>query len=149
MKVSKTLNNNVTSIDFSVGDKKVLENTAETFGTTLSRVHSDNFEAKIASMIDKIEEQAKKFSKKVDIGELKLYRRLISEFLDEAVNSTHKFSKENKLDKMGRHRVYAIIKRINEKMENLTQEVLKDEKDNLKILQQLDDIRGLIMDIST
>lgn len=149
MKISKTTNNNISTIDYSIGEKKVSENSNDTFRSTLSRVHAENYEAKIASLLDQIEAQAKKFSKKIDIRELKLYRKLVSEFLDEAINNSHKFSKENKLDRLGRHRVYAIIKRINEKMEDLTKEVLNDEKDNLKILQQLDDIRGLILDIST
>jgi uncharacterized protein YaaR (DUF327 family) len=36
---------------------------------------------------------------------------------------------------------------VNEELEDLTKEVLKEEKDNLKILRSMEDIRGLLLDI--
>jgi len=72
---------------------------------------------------------------------------MISEFLEEAVRGFAKFSKESYLDRRGRHRIFAIVKRINQNLEELTQEVLKKERDHLKILARIEDIRGLILDI--
>ncbi len=149
MKVTKTNQGILGNIDVVVGEKKESDNITESFGTRLQRVESDSHQNKIMKIISQIETQAEVLSKKVDIRELKIYKRLVSEFLDSAVNNSHKFFKENKLDRRGRHRVYAIVKQINQNVEDLTQEVLKEEKDNLLILQKLDDIRGLILDIST
>lgn len=149
MKVTKTNQGILGNIEVAVGEKKSTDSVSDSFGTRLRKVSSDNYEAKIIDLINQIETQADKMSKKIDIRELKIYKRLVSEFLDEAVNNSHKFLKENKLDRRGRHRVYAIIKKINQNLEDLTQEVLKEERDNLLILNKLDDIRGLILDIST
>lgn len=150
MKVTETSNNTPGSINPAVRDeKKVSVSSGDNFDAKLKKVASANHDARIASLIEQIALQAEKLSKKVDIRELKAYKRLVSAFLDEAVNNSHKFMKENKLDRRGRHRVYAIIKRINDSLEGLTQEVLKEEKDNLLILQKIDDIRGLILDICT
>lgn len=150
MKVTETKQNNTAGkIDIAVRDTAVQPADQTAFSKSMQKVLSDNFQAKIAGLLDQIAEQAEKLSKKVDIRELKNYKRLVSDFLDEAVNNSHKFSKENKLDRRGRHRVYALIKRVNEGLEDLTQEVLKEEKDNLLVLQKLDDIRGLLLDIVT
>lgn len=149
MKVENKKINTITGQEIVVGDKKINESNVQSFSSRLSKASSDNYETKIATLLASIEDQAKKLSKKIDIKELKTYKRLVSEFLDQAVNNSHKFFKENKLDRRGRHRVYAIIKQIDGDLEDLTQEVLKEEKDNLLILQKLDDIRGLILDIST
>lgn len=149
MKVTKTNQGILGNIEVTVGEKKSVDSVSDSFSTRLKKVSSDNYEAKIIDLINQIEVQADKMSKKIDIRELKIYKRLVSEFLDEAVNNSHKFLKENKLDRRGRHRVYAIVKKINQNLEDLTQEVLKEEKDNLLILNKLDDIRGLILDIST
>jgi uncharacterized protein YaaR (DUF327 family) len=86
-------------------------------------------------------------TEKVDIAELKAYKRLISEFLEESVRSFMNFSKESYMDRRGRHRLYATVKKVNESLEELTKEVLSSEKDHLKILGKIEDIRGLILDI--
>jgi uncharacterized protein YaaR (DUF327 family) len=51
------------------------------------------------------------------------------------------------LDRRGRHKVFAVIKKVNEELDDLTREVLTDEKDRIKILKKLDDIKGLILDL--
>lgn len=113
----------------------------------LRKVEEATSEQYVRDLVDKIIEQGNKLSQKTDIRELKIYKKLISEFLDCVVGGSRKFSKNNFLDRRGRHRVYAVIKKVNEELEQLTQHILNEEKDNIKILQCLDDIRGLILDI--
>lgn len=113
----------------------------------LKKVEEVSSEQYVRDLVDKIIDQGNKLSLKTDIRELKIYKKLISEFLDYVVGGSRKFSKNNFLDRRGRHRVYAVIKKVNEELEQLTQHILNEEKDNIKILQCLDDIRGLILDI--
>ena len=91
--------------------------------------------------------QGEKLAERVDIKELRAYKKLVSDFMDEAVGNSRKFSKHSFLDRRGRHKVYAIIKKVNEELDDLTREVLRGEKDRLTILKKLDDIKGLILDI--
>lgn len=53
------------------------------------------------------------------------------------------------MDRRGRHRVYGMIKRVNSALDELAQELMKDEKDHLAILGKIDEIRGLLLDILT
>ena len=69
--------------------------------------------------------------------------------MNEVVSNSHEFSRENFLDRRGRHRVYGIIKQVDSNLDDLAQELMKEEKDHLAILQKVDDIRGLLLDIST
>jgi len=80
---------------------------------------------------------------------MKKYRGLIKEFLNEIVNRSHEFSRENFLDRKGRHRVYGIIRLVDKNLDELAQELVKDEKDNLSILEKIGEIRGLLLDIFT
>ena len=77
------------------------------------------------------------------------YRGLVQEFLNEVVPRSHSFSRENFLDRRGRHRVYGIIRLVDENLDQLAQELMKDEKDNLAILNKIGEIRGLLLDIFT
>lgn len=149
MKITGTTKGKANTVETPFSGKSVSNTSNDSFVSKLGRVEAENHEAKISDLLDKIALQAQKLTNKVDISELKMYKRLVSAFLDEAVNNSHKFTKENKLDRRGRNRVYAIVKMVNDNLESLTQEVLKEEKDNLAILNRLDDIRGLLMDIST
>ena len=77
------------------------------------------------------------------------YRSLVKDFLNEIVTHSHSFSRENFLDRKGRHRVYGIIRLVDETLDELAQELMKEQKDNITILQKIGDIRGLILDIFT
>ncbi len=96
-----------------------------------------------------IEEQGARIAKHMDIKDMKKYRTTIKEFMNEIVSRSHEFSRENFLDRRGRHRVYGIVRQVDKNLDELAEELLKDEKDNLAILGKIDDIRGLLLDIST
>jgi hypothetical protein len=69
--------------------------------------------------------------------------------MNEIVNRSHKFSRENFLDRRGRHRVYGMIRLVDEKLDALAEELIKDEQDSLLIMSSIDEIRGLLLDILT
>ena len=96
-----------------------------------------------------ISEQGDKLAKKRDIRDMKRYRGLIKEFMNEIISRSHSFSRENFLDRKGRHRVYGIIRLVDENLDELAQELMKDEKDHLAILSKIGEIRGLLLDILT
>jgi uncharacterized protein len=148
IKVREALNN-PTSVTGIAGreDRKVTDSRETSFHSELKRVEDRTVEERIRELVEKISEQGRKLAGKVDIRELKIYKKLISDFLDEAVSNSHEFFKRNMLDRRGRHKVYAIVKKVNEELEGLTKDVLSAEKDNIRVLQRLDDIRGMILDI--
>ena len=103
----------------------------------------------MSSMMEEITMQGKKLGKKMDVRDMKHYRRLIKDFMNEVVNRSHKFSRENFLDRRGRHRVYGMIKRVDAALDELAEELIKEEKDAIAILDKVDEIRGLLLDIMT
>lgn len=122
----------------------------ETFKFSLiSNIMEKELQEKVAELMGSITEQGKKLGKKTDIRDMKRYRELIKTFLNEVVYRSHKFSRENYLDRRGRHRVYGIVRLIDENLDKLAEELLKDEKDNIAILNRIDEIRGLLLDILT
>lgn len=129
-------------------DRKVNTTGSTTFHNNLKQAEGTEYEEHIRDLAQKIADQGEKLGKKVDIRELKIYKALISEFLDEAVGSSMKFSKQSLLDRRGRHKVYALIKNVNTELDALTKDVLSGEKDNISILKRIDDIRGLILDMT-
>lgn len=117
--------------------------------TLVSHINEQELQARLTSLMEEITMQGNKLGKHRDIKDMKKYRGLIKEFMNEVVNHSHTFTRENFLDRRGRHRVYGIIRLVDEKLDELAQELVNDEKDNLSILNKIGEIRGLILDIFT
>jgi uncharacterized protein YaaR (DUF327 family) len=117
--------------------------------TLASKIEDSSLADRLSVMMQDIQQQGKLIGKKHDIKDMQRYRKMIKEFLNEIVTRSHTFSRENFLDRRGRHRVYGIIHLVDEKLDELTQELLKDEKDNIAIMSRIGDIEGLILDIFT
>lgn len=121
-----------------------------TFKFTLaSHIEEADLQEKLNGLMKDITSQGEKLAQHMDIGDMKKYRGLVKDFLNEVVNRSHKFSRENFLDRRGRHRVYGIVKMVDKNLDDLASELVKDEKDNLSILSKIGEIRGLLLDVST
>ena len=114
-----------------------------------SKIDDDGLKERLQVMIQDITQQGKQIGKKHDIRDMQRYRTLIKGFLNEIVSRSHSFSRENFLDKKGRHRVYGIIRLVDESLDELAQELLKDEKDTIAIMGKIGTIEGLLLDILT
>ena len=122
----------------------------DTFKFTLAAAVDDaELQEKLTNLMNDIATQGKLLSEHMDIRDMKRYRGLVKDFLNEVVNRSHKFSRENFLDRRGRHRVYGMIKLVDEKMDELASALVRDEKDHIDILDRVDEIRGLLLDIIT
>lgn len=117
--------------------------------TLLSNIEEHELQAQLTVMMEEITQQGHRLGKRRDIRDMKQYRKLIQEFMNEIVSHSHEFSRENFLDKKGRHRVYGIIRQVNQALDELAEELLAEEKDNISILSKIDEIRGLLLDILT
>ncbi len=148
MKISDTLTNMAGLAGLPAKDeKKVKPGRRGEFRHQLKMAEDAGYEQHLKDLAEEIIRQGERLAEKVDIRELKIYRKLVAEFLDLAVGKSKKFSKRSLLDRRGRHRVFAIVRTINEELERLTEDVLNGEKDNLGLLRRLEDIRGLILDL--
>lgn len=127
--------------------------TAESDGsfrfTLLSSIEEQELKASLTLMMEDITQQGKKLGRHMDIRDMKLYRKMIKEFMNEIASHSHSFNRENFLDKKGRHRVYGMVKQIDATLDELAEELMKDEKDHITILSKIGEIRGLLLDLFT
>lgn len=117
--------------------------------TLSSAIQEAGLDEKLNIMLSDISVQGELIARHMDIRDMKKYRGLVKDFMNEIVNRSHKFSRENFLDRKGRHRVYGIIKLVDDTLNELAEELLKDEKDHISILSKIGEIRGLLLDILT
>ena len=114
-----------------------------------SNIEESELAGKLNALMEQIDSEGKKLAKRRDVKDMRHYRSLVKDFLNEIVTHSHSFSRENFLDRKGRHRVYGIIRLVDDNLDQLARELMKDEKDNLEILNKIGEIKGLLLDIFT
>lgn len=112
-----------------------------------SKLENAELYDRLKQMMEDIAAQGDRLAKHVDIKDMKRYRELIKDFVNEVVTNSHQFSRENFLDRRGRHRVYGLVKLVDKKLDDLAQELMKEEKSGLNILAKVDEIKGLLLDM--
>ena len=117
--------------------------------TLASAIDDAQLQAKVDGLLEDIIAQGNRIAQHMDIRDMKRYRGMIKELLNEVVFRSHKFSRENFLDRKGRHRVYGIVRLIDENLDELASELVEDEMDHIKILDRIGEIKGLLLDIFT
>ena len=116
--------------------------------TLISHIKEGDLKEKLSGLMNDITEQGKKISTHMDIKDMKKYRSLVKNFMNEVVANSHEFSRENFLDRRGRHRVYGIVRSVDKNLDELAEELMKEEKDQIAILDKVGEIEGLLLDIS-
>ena len=132
---------------FSEANKVAEKPLTEDFNFVLNKLSDGTLASRLHSLIGEISDMGKRITRHMDINDLKTYRGMVTQFINEVVTNSHEFSRENFLDRRGRHRVYGIVRMINKDLDDLAQELLKTEKDHLAILEKVNEIQGLLLDI--
>jgi len=117
------------------------------FSFTLKRLGDEGLMERINGLMASIRAQGDQIAKHMDIRDMRAYRALITEFINEVITKSYKFTRENYLNRRGHHMVYSIVKLINKDLDDLAQELLKDEKDHIAILDKTGEIQGLLLDL--
>ena len=114
----------------TIGETMVAKNAPkhQEFSFTLEKLGEEGLKERLETLIDEISVQGERINRHMDLGDLRQYRSLISDFINEVVTHSHQFSRENYLDRRGRHRVYGIVRVINKELDELAQELLKAKK---------------------
>jgi len=120
---------------------------SEDFRFTLRRLGDEGLAERLELLVADITAQGEKISRHMDIRDMRAYRAMITEFISEVVTNAYKFTRENYLNRRGHHMVYSIVRLINSELDGLAQELLKDEKDHIAILEKTGYIQGLLLDL--
>jgi len=142
MKISEVL-----TARFQEANQPIERTAQEDFRFTLNRLSDEGLAERLQGLLADITVQGKRLAEHMDFTQLKQYRGLITNFINEVVTHSHEFSRENFLDRRGRHHVYGIVRLVNEELDELAKQLLEKEKDHLSILDKIDEINGLLLDM--
>ena len=125
------------------------ENSAAPFMEKLQQVEKKQWQGKLDQLLDKIQSQGKVLAKTRNLKELKKYKSLVKNFMEEAVDSSLELKQNSCWNQRGKHRVLVLVETVDKRVEELTELLLTAESKTLDILDKLDEIRGLLIDMYT
>lgn len=123
------------------------ESSQISFAQQLTQLSDMQYEAHYADLVNAIFKQGENIVKRADMREFVRYREMIRQLLNETVSNGFAFRKFRKFDARGRAKTFALIDKINAKLEELMNELLNKEADHIRLLRSIDDIRGLLVDL--
>ncbi|WP_017756456.1 YaaR family protein [Calidifontibacillus oryziterrae] len=102
---------------------------------------------KLTQLVQDIEDQGKVLAESRTIDELRKYKKMVKEFMDEAVQNGLQLEERRGFNRRGRTKIYKIVKEVDKKLIDLTNAVLDKEKTSLDILGMVGEIKGLLINI--
>lgn len=119
------------------------------FQEVMSKGRSEIVYEKLTKMVEEIEDQGKKLAENRTVDELRKYKKMVKQFMEEAVNNGLKLEEQRGFTRRGRTKVYKIVKEVDRKLIDLANDVLNKEKSQLDILNQVGEIQGLLINLYT
>lgn len=141
MKIDKVGMKNIDTIN------KTNNNTEISFKEVMDKKTNDANLSRIHKMIAGINESGKKLANNRTIENLYDYKKKVKDFLDEAVESGLDLDKRGGFRRGGRTRILKIVSKVDDKLMDLTDEMIKGENRRLNLLRIVGEIEGMLLNI--
>jgi uncharacterized protein len=106
-----------------------------------------DYRQRISDLFEEIREDASRLLDQRDLSVFEGYRTRIAEMMEEILHHAYLFEPVNVRDGFGRRKVFATITVVDQKLKELGDELLAENKPQLDLLGRVDEIRGLILDL--
>ena len=128
--------------EFKKEDSKI--NAKKEFSQNFNDAKDRKSNEELQKMIKDIKSKGDRLILNKSYGDVRAYKRLIKDYLKEVLAHMYKIKNNTSF---WQTQYFITVETIDEKLENLTVELLKAEKDNLKVAGTVDEIQGMIVDI--
>lgn len=122
------------------------EKSKPSFEKHLQAAESTQLKQTIDKELETITEIGQRLVKNMSLADFREFRQRIANFLKLCISQGFSFTEERLGSRFGRTKILALVKTVNQKLVDLGQELLSKNRDSLKVLALVDEIRGLLLD---
>lgn len=127
-----------------VSSEKKIISSKKDFSQSFSFAHQRKSEQQLKEMIENIKKKGNRLTISKCYGDVAAYKRMIREYLESVLCYMYGVKKDISF---WQTQYFVTVETIDSKLEELTQMLLNEEKDNLAIASTIDEITGLVVDI--
>ncbi len=118
-----------------------------TFQKELSTAQKKDVSQRLKKILSDIDEEGKKLTTLRTLNILNQYKELIRVFLKESLQNLYLLKEKTHFDSKGKHKVLIMVENVNKALEDIVKMVINKEAANLKLLEKIDEIKGLLIDL--
>ncbi|MCA0164284.1 MULTISPECIES: YaaR family protein [Bacillus] len=103
----------------------------------------------LTAMLSDIEVFGKKLTKSRNLKDLARFKGLVKRFVKETVDNGLNIETSRSFDIYGNTRTLALVKALDEKLIELTEDMMNQEKPSIDLLERIGEIKGLLINLYT
>ncbi len=130
-----------------VDSKKTGPEAKVSFHEVMGKQRDEKAYVRLSQLMEKIDDQGKVLSESRTVDELRKYKQLVKEFMEDAVAFGLSLEERRGFNRRGRTKIYKIVQEVDRKLLDLTDAVLEKQKKGLDILNMVGEIKGLLVNI--
>ncbi|MDP4085190.1 MAG: YaaR family protein [Bacillota bacterium] len=139
---------NKTSVS-KIGQKEDIAKDSIEFTSIIDKKRTDVTLERLNQKVVEIESQGKKLADTKSVENLRKYKKLVKDFMDDAVKNGLELQEKRGFSQRGSAKVYKLVKEVDKKLTDLTNAVLTKEQKGLDILGMVGEIKGMLINIYT
>jgi uncharacterized protein YaaR (DUF327 family) len=120
----------------------------KSFSDMMSQQEEKATTEQLQKMLQQITLQAERLSKSMTVRELRQYKLMVKQFLDETVRRGVLLKETRGWDRRGRTKRYKILDEIDKELLGMADEMLESEQGRIDILHKIGEIRGMLINLS-
>ncbi|WP_010094912.1 YaaR family protein [Ornithinibacillus scapharcae] len=146
MKISQEM---LKQVDTSQKNARSLKQNQPSFEAIVQSQSQKMQQAELQKLMQNITAQGDRLARFRSFKDLVKFKRLIKRFLQEAVSNGMDLEKSLSFSYTGSSRNLTLVKQIDEKLMELTDEIMNQEKKTVDLLGLIGEIKGLLVNIYT
>ncbi|GIP41381.1 hypothetical protein J31TS4_46610 [Paenibacillus sp. J31TS4] len=120
---------------------------AKSFSEFMKRPEEQAGSDQLKRMLDQIQQQADRLSRTLTVRELRQYKLLVKQFLEETARRGIQLRDTRGWDRRGRSKRYKLLEEIDAALLELADELLEKEQSRIELLQRVGEIRGMLINL--
>ncbi|RJO98302.1 DUF327 family protein [Exiguobacterium sp. RIT452] len=94
-----------------------------------------------------VEEHGQLLAESQTIEHLEVYKEKIKDFLKDALDQSQQLEEKRGFNRRGRTKIYKVVEQVDAKLLQLTNNVISGESRRLEILDQIGEIKGMLVNV--
>ncbi len=131
------------------GMKETVAKDSISFSEVVSQRRTDVTFERLSKKMQAIEDQGKKLVDTRSVENLKKYKKLVKDFMEDAVQNGLELKEHRGFNQRGSSKIYKLVKEVDSKLIDLTNSVLDKEKKGIDLLGLVGEIQGMLINIYT
>ncbi|OMF25242.1 hypothetical protein BK133_21585 [Paenibacillus sp. FSL H8-0548] len=117
------------------------------FSDVMFQQEANRTQEQLQQKLQDIQKQGERLAKIMTVRELKIYRQMIKQFLEDTVRRGVVLKEIKGFDRRGRIKRYKLLDEIDETLIAMAEELLDSEQGKIDLLNKIGEIRGLLINL--